>query len=96
MPFDDKTMTALAYIDGKPCHTILDTGSQISLISKKYFDYLKLNDNIEPSQHHRISAVDETSVKISGHIKVLLKFSKVDYPVTLLVIETSTFDIILG
>ena len=96
LPFDDKTMTAFAYINDKLCHTIFNTGSPISLISKKCFDYLKLNDDIEPPQHHRIFAVDDTPVKISGHVNVLLKFSKVDYPVTLLVVETSTFDIILG
>jgi len=96
LPFDHKTMTAITHIEGKPSNILFDSGSAVSLISKKQFQYLNLEVKLQPPECHTIFGVDKKPVNIYGQITVKLQFSNRDYPITLLIIEAATFDVIIG
>ena len=64
------SMSCKGHVNGKSCNILFDTGSEITLMTKRYFDSLNLNHIIENPRCQRIKAVDNNTISVFGQITV--------------------------
>ena len=80
--YDSNSMSYKGHVNGKSCNIIFDTGSEITLMTKRYFDSLNLNHMIENSRCQRIRAVDNNTIIVFGKITVPITIEKIEITVT--------------
>ena len=73
-------MSANGYVNEKPCEIFFDTGSEITLMSQKFFQSLNLDNKVELPRCQKIKAVNNESISLIGQIRVLLNLMKLHSP----------------
>ena len=94
--YDPISMTLSGQINNTPCRTLIDTGSEITLISKKYFDTLSCPSEIRNPRCLNIKAVNGNTVKLLGEVDLPLTVENHTVFLTLQIIPDIDFDIVLG
>ena len=83
-------------IYGHKFDMLLDTGSDLTLISKKYFDELKLQAEIKPSCYDSIKSVNGEIISLIGEVTLPVTLGEYIIEITLQIISNIAFDIVLG
>ena len=94
--YDSETMSYNAHIKGKHCNILFDTGSEVTLMTKRYFDSLNLGHLIEKARCERIKAVDNNTITILGQITLPIILENFEIIVTFQIIPDIHIDIIFG
>jgi len=74
-------MSANGYINEKPCDVRFDTGSEVTLMSQKFFQSLNLDDEVELPRCQKIKAVNNESISLIGQVRVSIKFNEITFPI---------------
>ena len=94
--YNPESMSCKGYVYGKSCNILFDTGSEITLMTKRYFDSLNLNHMIENPRCRRIRAVDNNTIPVFGQITVPISIGKIEITVPFQIIPDIHVDIIFG
>ena len=82
-----------AFYGHTPCHIVVDTGANSSLVSLKFLRQAGINT--KPTNHSARS-VDKSSLNLLGEVHLTLQFGNLDLPITALVVDSLDCDFLGG
>ena len=94
--YNPKTMSSNAHINGKVCKILFDTGSEVTLMTKRYFDSLNLGHLLRNPRCNSIKAVDSNTISVIGQITVPIHINDFETEVTFQIVPDIHVDIIFG
>ena len=89
-------MSTQGTIFNQPGKILFDTGSEVTLISKEYFDSLNSSIEIAKPRCDKIQAVNNETMELIGMVKLPLKFINFELLVTFHIVPYINHDIIFG
>ena len=96
IPYDPSSMLMDGKLADTPCKVLFDTGSEVTLLSKTYYESLKTKSIVTPPRWKEIKGVNGDTEKVWGQTRLPITFDDMPIIFTFQIVDNIGFPVVLG